>query len=475
MLFNSLYFLFFLTLVIITYYLLPGNTLKQIILIAAGGFFLLQATVLSIVIISVIALFNYFIGIEIDKKRDLIIGKILFLTGIAINVGNLVFFKYYNFINENISAVLGIFDVTNPLPFVHIILPLGISFYTFSVLGYLIDIRLKTLKPERSFFAFLNYVFYFSKLLAGPIERAQHFLPQTHENKTLKWENFSIGGKLIIWGFFQKLVIADRISIYVDTIYGNVEMHSGITIIVCLILYTFQIYADFSGYTDIARGIARILGYDLMENFRRPFLANSITEFWRRWHISLSSWVNDYIYTPLSLTYRNYGIYGIIIAIFISFFIVGIWHGALWAFVLFGLIQGIILTIEVVTLNKRKKLFKNLPRSPVHVAGIIITFILIVLSLVFFRAPTFNTALLVFERITSPGDFFAGTIAIFLYSIAGIAILLTHDIIYEYFKRDILKIRSKFFIIRSLPYATLIILILMFGVFDGGQFIYFKF
>ncbi len=239
--------------------------------------------------------------------------------------------------------------------------------------------RINNIKPEKNFFAFLNYVFFFSKLLAGPIDRAQNFLPQSHQDKTINWENFSIGGKLIIWGFFQKLVIADRISIYVDAIYGNVEMHSGITIVVCLILYTFQIYADFSGYTDIARGIARILGYDLMENFRRPLLANSITEFWRRWHISLSSWVNDYIYTPLSLKYRNLGIYGIILALFISFFIVGIWHGALWTFVLFGFLQGIILTFEFLTLKKRKKLFKQLPRKLVHVTGIIITFILIVL------------------------------------------------------------------------------------------------
>lgn len=475
MLFNSFPFLIFLPVVVILYYVLPNNRLKHIFLILASIFFIVSANILSLIIISIIAVFNYYLGLEIAKNKDVKIKRLLFLLAVLINIGNLFFFKYYDFFNENLSIALGLFNLKNPLPYVHIFLPLGISFYTFSVLGYIIDIRINRIKPEKNFFAFLNYVFFFSKLLAGPIDRAQNFLPQSHHEKHINWENFSIGGKLIIWGFFQKLVIADRISIYVDTVYGNVGMHSGITIIVCLILYTFQIYADFSGYTDIARGIARILGYDLMENFRRPLLANSITEFWRRWHISLSSWVNDYIYTPLSLKYRNLGIYGIVIALFISFFIVGVWHGALWTFVLFGILQGIILTIEFLTRRKREKTFKKLPYKFVHIAGTGVTFILIVLSLVFFRAPTFKTAVLIFERIAAPGEFFIGTVAIFLYSIAGIVILLVRDIMMEYFKRDALKIRSRFYIIRSLPYALLVILILMFGVFDGGQFIYFKF
>ncbi|MEZ5197507.1 MAG: MBOAT family O-acyltransferase, partial [Bacteroidales bacterium] len=359
----------------------------------------MQANILSVVIISIVGVFNYFIGIEIDKNQETKKGKLLFLLGIILNVGNLVFFKYYNFLNENIGVLFNVFNLENPIPYVNIILPLGISFYTFSVLGYLIDIRLGNIKPEKKFLSFLNYVFFFSKLLAGPIERAQHFLGQTHEKIKLSWVNFSIGGKLIIWGFFQKLVIADRISIYVDTIYGNAEVHSGITITVCLVLYTFQIYADFSGYTDIARGIARMLGYDLMENFRRPLLAHSIAEFWRRWHISLSSWVNDYIYTPLSLNLRGYGITGTIIALFISFFIVGIWHGALWAFVIFGLLQGIILTIEVLTQKKRKLFFSRLPKKLIFTLGVVVTFSIMSISLILFRAPTMESALTIFERI----------------------------------------------------------------------------
>jgi D-alanyl-lipoteichoic acid acyltransferase DltB (MBOAT superfamily) len=422
-----------------------------------------------------ISVINYFAGIAIEKEAESKAGRLFFIIAILINMGNLFFFKYYNFTNENLGIALGMLGLNNNLPNLNIILPLGISFYTFSVIGYLIDVKLESIKPEKNFFSFLNYVFFFPKLLAGPIERAQNFLAQSSKGKTINYENFSKGGKLIIWGFFQKLVIADRISIYVDAVYGNIGMHSGITIVICLILYAFQIYADFSGYTDIARGIAKILGYELMENFRRPFLASSITEFWRRWHISLSSWVNDYVYTPLSLKYRNLGVYGIISALFISFIIVGIWHGALWTFVLFGFLQGFIITFELLTIKKRKKLFKQFPGKLTHFIGIIITFIVIALSLVFFRAPSFNTATLVFERIIVSGDFFIGTLSVLVYSFAGIAILLLRDLVNEYFKRDVLNIRSRFLIIRIIPFTALIIIILIIGVFDGSQFIYFAF
>jgi alginate O-acetyltransferase complex protein AlgI len=475
MLFNSFTFLLFLPLVVFVYYILPGNGAKRIFLTLASIVFVLSANFLSLIVISTIAVANYFLAIQISENKKKNTTKIFFMIAVMINIGNLFFFKYYDFFNENLSSALGIINLKNPLPFVHVFLPLGISFYTFAVLGYLIDIRISTIKAEKNFFAFVNYVFFFPKLLAGPIDRSQTFLPQSHETKTVQWENFSIGGKLIIWGFFQKLVIADRIGIYVDAIYGNVALHSGITIMVCLILYTFQIYADFSGYTDIARGISRVLGYDLMVNFRRPFLASSITEFWRRWHISLSSWVNDYIFTPLSLKYRSLGIMGVILSLFISFLIVGIWHGALWTFVLFGCLQGIILTLELFTLRKRRKLFKHFPKYLVHFIGVIITFIITVFSLVLFRAPSFKTAILVYGRLTTSGDFFVGELATFIYAIIGIAIILIHDIVKEYFERDILTIRSKYFVIRSFSYATLIMLILMLGVFDGGQFIYFQF
>lgn len=476
MLFNSIEFFIFLFIVIVVYYIIPNEIYKQIFLILSGAFFLLQSNILSITIISFIAVLNFFLGIEIEKKKDNKVGQLLFLIAILINIGNLFFFKYYNFFNENLNIALEYFGFNSPFPFLNILLPLGISFYTFSVLGYLIEIKIGKNNAEKNFVFFLNYVFFFTKLLAGPIEKSQNFLPQCRENKSILWENFSVGSKLIIWGFFQKLVIADRISIFVDTIYGSVEMHSGITIFFYISLYTLQIYADFSGYTDIARGIAKIFGYNLMENFKRPLLANSITEFWRRWHISLSSWVNDYIYTPISLKLRNIGVYGIIIALFISFLIVGIWHGAIWTFIFFGIFQGVILTYEFLTLKFRKKIYYRLSKRLINIIGIFLTFLVLTFSLVLFRAPNIETALKIYNKISFNGDFvFVGNIGMIASAIVGIVILISRDIIIEYFKKDIFVLRSNFFIIRSFPYAILIILILMFGVFDGGQFIYFKY
>jgi len=473
--FNSFYFLLFFTAIILFYYLIPNKNYQRTFLIATSLFFVFQANYLSLLVICLIAILNYFFGIGIETKKNNFAGKFIFYLAILINISNLFFFKYYDFFLENLSGFLGLFNFKNPPQVLKLILPIGISFYTFQILGYLIDIWQENLKPEKDILVFLNYVFFFPKLLAGPIERAQNFFPQAKESKYILLSNFSAGGKLLIWGFFQKLVIADRIAIYVDSVYHNFDQHSGITLLVCSVLYVFQVYADFSGYTDIARGLAKILGYDLMINFRRPLLAFSITDFWRRWHISLSSWVNDYIYMPLSLKFRAIGKAGVFIALFVSFIIVGIWHGAKWTFVVFGVLQGIFLVVELMTLRKKKKLATKIPAWILNGAGLLMTFILITVSLIFFRSPSLKIALSVFAKININGKLFLGTASFFLYSLIGILILMMHDICLEIFKKDIFKFKSDYFILRGFPYAMLVIIILMIGVFDGGQFIYFNF
>jgi len=418
----------------------------------------------------------YFTGILIEKEKLKMRGNLLFVISTLLVIFNLFFFKYYNFFNANISDLLGIWNQKSPLPYLDVMLPLGISFYTFQVLGYLIDVRLENTQAERNLVNFTNYVFFFPKMLAGPIERAQRFLPQSHAEKKINIIDFTAGGKLVIWGFFQKLVIADRIAIYVNSIYLDPLHHSGITLLVGSVLYTFQVYADFSGYTDIARGLARILGYDLMENFKRPLLATSITDFWRKWHISLSSWVNDYIYTPLSLKFRNYGITGVVISLFIAFIVVGLWHGAMGTYVVFGVLQGIILTLEFLTLKKRKKFFKVIPSFIVSISGILFTFIFITLSLVFFRAPSIHQAFGIIEKVLTPnGHFYQGAGSYLIYAAFGIIILLIHDLVAEFRNKDVFLINSKYYLVRVCPYALLVLLLLLIGVFDGGQFIYFKF
>lgn len=471
MLFNSLHFIFFLVIVLILYYSIGNNNLKKAVLVIASAYFVFQAGIGSLILLSIVSIFNYLFAIEFHRRKD----KKLFYIAVSANVLNLFFYKYYNFFNENLTTVLGFAEISNPLPEWDLLLPLGISFYTFSVIGYLIEIHRKTIEPEKNFLSFVTYIFFFSKLLAGPIERAQNFLPQFKESKPIKWENLSEGVKLIIWGFFQKLVVADRIKIYVDTVYGDLSIYSGITLAFVMFLYTFQIYADFAGYTNLARGVAKLFGYNLMENFERPLLSKSVTEFWRRWHISLSSWVNEYIYTPLSLKYRALGMKGIVLSLFISFFIVGIWHGALWTFVVFGIIQGILLTIEILTLRRRKRMSKKYNKSVINFIGFVITFILISFSLILFRSNTIQESIDFISGLYNSGSFFYGSSAQLIYSLFGVIVVLIYDVFKEFFDKNIFRINSKYYAIRMIPYALLICIIVALGVFDGGQFIYFKY
>jgi len=473
--FNSFIFLPFFAAVVIVYYLIPRRDWQRTILICASLFFLSQANLLSLVIILMSAVLNYFLGIGIEVNKDRRLGGILFWVAILANVVNLFFFKYYSFFLQNLNVFTRSMNIKSLLPEIDLILPLGISFYTFQALGYVIDVRRENIPPERSFWSFLNYILFFPKLLAGPIERAQNFLSQETVEKTIRVADFSEGTKLLIWGFFQKLVIADRIAIYVNSIYKHVDRHSGITLLICSIFYFYQVYADFSGYTDIARGLARIFGYDLMLNFRRPLLASSLSDFWRRWHISLSSWVNDYIYMPLSLKFRSWGTLGVTLALFISFIVVGIWHGARWTFVIFGVMQGIYLLAELLASRQMKTHAAKPLAWFFHLSSTLITFAFVTVSLVFFRSPSLETAWNVLGNIGLDGKLFITPASYFLYSLFGILVLLVHDLAGEFLHKSIFRIRSRWVLVRCMPYALLVVAILAIGVFDGGQFIYFNF
>lgn len=475
MLYNSFDFLIFFLVVVLIYYIIPGGSSQRIFLIIASACFLIQGSIFSLVVASLFTLFNFVVARYIEKNNRNEIGKIIFFAAIIIDVANLVLIKKYSSVLRDLGTDINITSNGSPFQLNNLIIPIGISFYTFSVISYLVDVRLNFIKAERNLIAFLNFTFFFPKMLAGPIERIQHFNPQSIGKIPVKWENFSIGGKLIILGIFQKLVVADRISIYVDKVYSDIANQSGITILTCIVLYTFQIYTDFVGYTNIARGLARILGYDLFENFNRPLLSRSITEFWRRWHISLSSWVNDYIYTPLSLNFRNLGKTGTVLSLLISFILIGIWHGFLWTFVFFGIIQGIILTIEFSTRSARTRLLKNFPDRLIHGSGIIFTFVLVSISLVLFRAPSLHDTFNLFVHLTNSGSLYIGSPATFIYLMSGIIFLIYREIQIEFYQKDILKVRSTYFVIRSLPYLFITILIVLFGVLDGGQFIYLQF
>ncbi|MEO6814428.1 MAG: MBOAT family O-acyltransferase [Ginsengibacter sp.] len=366
--------------------------------------------------------------------------------------------------------------MNSSIPFLDIALPIGLSYYIFQTIGYISDIYRGSIKAERNFFNFSLFTLYFPKLLVGPIERANHFLPQLAKKIYFDKENIIEGAKRIAWGLFKKLVVADRISLYQSVVMVNSQEQSGSTLFFATVLYTFQVYADFSGYTDIALGTARMFGFDLMENFKRPLLAKNMGDFWRRWHISLSSWVNDYIFNPIALNRRNWGKWGVFYALLISFIVIGIWHGASWNYVVFGLLQAIALIYETVTKKARKKVARRMPTSLYNNLSIIATFSYVSFSLIIFRSATYSEAMNFFEGLFSnPGKLFYDTPSTLLFMLLGCGILLIHDLQEEYKITNFYLFSNKSWVAQAVPYAFLITYILLAGVFDGGQFIYFSF
>jgi len=284
-----------------------------------------------ILILGFTIVIDYFAGILIEQssgnKRNFYL-----ILSIAANVGVLAVFKYYNFLNDNLTAILGDFGYQNKIPYLSILLPIGLSFHTFQAMSYTIEVYRGHQKAERHFGIYSLYVMFYPQLVAGPIERPQNILPQMHAKHEFKYENVVEGLRLMLWGFFKKIVIADRLAIYVDAVYNNADKHSGITLITATVFFAFQIYCDFSGYTDIARGAARVMGYELMLNFRRPYLAKSIKEFWSRWHISLSTWFRDYLYIPLGG--NRVPIPRWYLNLMIVFMISRLWHGAALTYII---------------------------------------------------------------------------------------------------------------------------------------------
>jgi D-alanyl-lipoteichoic acid acyltransferase DltB (MBOAT superfamily) len=428
---------------------------------------------------------TYYTGLGIERTTSLRKSKQFYLVGIIANVLALVFFKYANFFTSTGFSLINLTrqklfhtdQVFSNTLVTNIIVPLGISYITFQAIGYLIELKRGTIPVEKNLGHFSTYLLFFPKITAGPIERGYHFLPQFKEPKKFQYANMSQGLKLILTGLFKKLVIADRVSIYVAAIFENAEHHSSISLIVASIFYVFQMYADFSGYTDMARGFARILGFDLLENFNLPLLSKSVTEFWRRWHITLSTWFRDYFYTPITIAKRNWGKWGIVFGIFVTFTVLGFWHGPNWTFIVFGALQGVILSIEFFTSKARKRLRKKIPSWINSFVGIIFTVSYFGFSLIFFRAPSVDNALLIIKRIfTAKGPLFMESDpSSVIYSVMGIFLLLAVELKLEFYKGSFSFFNNRNWLVRNLSYAIIVIIILLFGVLDGGQFIYFQF
>jgi D-alanyl-lipoteichoic acid acyltransferase DltB (MBOAT superfamily) len=420
---------------------------------------------------------DYFAGRYIEnaegKQR-----KLFLIFSLIANIGVLAVFKYYNFLNHNFSFLLNSFDLTNPIPYLSILLPIGLSFHTFQAMSYTIEVYRGRQKAERHFGIYSLYVMFYPQLVAGPIERPQNLLHQFREKYNFEYDRVAEGFRLMLWGYFKKIVIADRLAIYVNAAYNNPEQHSGMTFLVATIFFAFQIYCDFSGYSDIAIGAAKVMGFKLMINFNRPYLARNISEFWKRWHISLSTWFKDYLY--ISLGGNRVSIPRWYFNLFLVFLISGLWHGANWTYIVWGALNGFYLVFAIISQrfrNKMKRLtgIEKLPRLN-QVLQVVITFILSCFAWIFFRANNVTDAFFIIKKIsTFGGSIFIKNPSIMIYSFVGIIILLFVELKREYYAGNFLLFSNRSWIVRNLSYALLIILILLIGVFDGGQFIYFQF
>ncbi|OFY92284.1 MAG: alginate O-acetyltransferase, partial [Bacteroidetes bacterium RIFOXYB2_FULL_35_7] len=336
MLFNSLQFAFFFPLVTLLYFALP-HKLRWALLLGASCIFYMAFIPSYILILVATIIVDYIAGIYIEKEKGPK-RRLYLIISIITNIGFLAFFKYFNFLNSNVAAIAHFLDWNYSIEALSIILPVGLSFHTFQAMSYTIEVYRGTQKAEYHFGIYALYVMFYPQLVAGPIERPQNLIHQFYEKHTFDYQRVTDGLKLMLWGFFKKMVIADRLSLYVNQVYNNPDQYSGFPVLLATYLFAFQIFCDFSGYSDIAIGSAKIMGFKLMDNFNTPYFAKTIKEFWKRWHISLSTWFRDYLY--ISLGGNRVIKWKMQFNLFIVFMISGLWHGANWTFVLWGSLHG---------------------------------------------------------------------------------------------------------------------------------------
>jgi len=421
MLFNSLEYLVFFPVVTLVYFLAPTLRVRNILLLIASYYFYMQYKPEYGLLMLFSSFVNYYSGLRIANAKNKR-GKQLWVAISAFStLGVLFFFKYFNFFNTNVARLLSFFGVSYQPLSINVLLPVGISFYTFQALSYSIDVYRGALQAERDFFDFALYVSFFPQLVAGPIERSPNLLHQLKVHHEFDTQRAASGLRIMVWGFFKKIVVADRLAVIVETVYNNPSGYNGVYYIIATVAFAFQIYCDFSGYSDIAIGSARIMGIDLMKNFERPYFSKSVTEFWRRWHISLSSWFRDYLYFPLGGNRKGY--FRTILNLFIIFLVSGLWHGASWTFVIWGALNGVAVVIEkVLGIGKRagkkeymeQKALENrqkpvLLRLVNNISGIIpmlLTFTFTCFTWVFFRARTVGEAFYMLPRFLQGFDTF---------------------------------------------------------------------
>lgn len=483
MLFNSLHFVIYFIIVTWVYFILPFNRRWLWLLIVSCYFYMVFVPYYILILLFTIII-DYIAGIQIEQATNQRKRRTFLIASIVANIGCLVFFKYYNFANENLTFLLDKLGVHNPIPILHIILPIGLSFHTFQALSYTIEVYKGNFKAERHLGIYALYVMFYPQLVAGPIERPQNVLHQFYEKFDFDEYRVYSGLRIMMWGMFKKVFIADRLALLVDTVFNNPEGQNGLTYFIATLFFTIQIYCDFSGYSDIALGAAKVMGFKLMQNFNTPYLATSISNFWSRWHISLSTWFRDYVYIPLggnrvSKTRRYYNT-------FIVFMLSGLWHGANWTFVAWGGLHGFYLLIENMLLSSIPSKAFSLR---ITFLKPIFVFFIVMLAWIYFRATTITEANKIIATIAS--DFVPQIIIFFsgrfnFYGLRGIDIssisisfliiifLIVVEKKYGAFVLDQFALNTKRKSIRWGIYYLLLVLIL-FSNNIAQTFIYFQF
>lgn len=484
--FVDIRFLIFFPLVVVLHFLLPERLRSIFLLVASYGFYMAWRPEYAL-LLAAITIIDFSAGIVIGRSDDARVRKLALIGSLSANLGILFFFKYFNFFFSSISTGLAAIGTSASIPVLDILLPIGISFHIFQSVSYTIDVYKKTASPVTHLGKFALYVSFFPQLVAGPIERPNGLLVQFFEKRRFDADKAREGAELMLVGYFKKLVIADNIGPLVSAVYAAPHDYPGPSLIIATLLFAYQLYCDFSGYTDIARGSAKILGYDLTENFKQPYASTTIAEFWRKWHISLSSWLRDYLYTPLALSGKHHTAIHTYASLVITFVLIGLWHGANWTYVTMGALHGIYLVTGSITARWPTRKALALPRQ----LKVVTVFLLVSFTWIFFRAETMADALFIATHLTSRvGEFFIslrdgtgfttyvlmGTSASsFFIALLGIVALETVE---SYYRKgiDVAKKVARTETSRHILYGCIATFILLFGTFYGGeQFIYFQF
>ncbi|MDQ7063819.1 MAG: MBOAT family O-acyltransferase [candidate division KSB1 bacterium] len=483
MLFNSFEFLVFFPIVTLVYFALP-HRFRLIFLLLASYYFYMCWRPEYIVLILASTLVDYFAGLGMSRTDERKKRRKFLLMSLFANLGLLFTFKYFNFFADSLSHLFAAVRVDVHMPALDVLLPVGISFYTFQTLSYTIDVYRGETQPEKNPLRFALYVAFFPQLVAGPIERSTRLLKQFYRKVSFSEQRLRSGLMLILWGLFKKVVIADRLAIYVNEAYNHPGDYQGWPLILATYFFAFQIYCDFSGYSDIAIGSARILGFDLMENFRQPYFAKSISEFWKRWHISLSTWFRDYLYIPLGgnrvVKWRWY--YNLMVVFLVS----GLWHGANWTFVVWGALHGFYLIFSIWTQTARAKIraWIGLARRP-RLQGLwqtVVTFHLVLVAWVFFRANSLSDAMLILHNMSQIDFSWRGLMDINIELGWGeLMLVMLFIVVMELV--HLLQSSGKwvsFSVRTSQPlrlavFYGLLLCIVFFGVYNHTEFIYFQF